>query len=69
MDGVRLAGGEDGGDEGAAIGGEELDGEKEEDGKEEEAERAEEVGNGFGKSLPVAEEEGTNDDDGDDHRQ
>lgn len=36
VDGVGLAGGEEGGDKGAAVGGEELDGEKEKDGEKEE---------------------------------
>jgi len=40
VDGVGLAGGEEGGDKGAAVGGEELDGEKEYDGEKEEAQRA-----------------------------
>lgn len=70
VDGIGLAGGEDGGDEGAAVGGEELDGEEEDDGKEEEAEGAEEVGDGFGDGLAlVAEDERNDDHDGDDDRQ
>lgn len=70
MDGVGFAGGEDGGDDGAAIGGEKLNGKKEEDREEEEAEGTEEVGNGFGDGLAVvAEEERDENDGGDDHRQ
>lgn len=53
MDGVGFAGGEEGGDEGAAIGGEELDGEEENDGEEEEAQRAEKLRYGFGDGLAL----------------
>ncbi|KAF7834509.1 condensin-2 complex subunit D3 [Senna tora] len=58
VDGIGLAGGENGGDEGAAIGGEKLDGEEEEDGEKEETERAEEFGDGFGDGFAlIAEKE------------
>lgn len=53
VDGVGFAGGEDGGDEWAAIGGEELDGEEEDDGEEEETHRAKELGDGFGDGFAL----------------
>lgn len=65
MDGIGFAGGEKGGDEGAAIGGEELNGEKEDNGEEEEAQGAEELGDGFSDGLAlIAQKERDNDNDG-----
>lgn len=58
MDGIGLAGGENGGDEGAAFGREELNGEEEDNGEEEEAERAKELGNSFSDGFAlIAEKE------------
>lgn len=70
MDGVGLAGGEEGGDKGAAVGGEELDGEKEKDGKEEEAQWAQKLRDCFGYGLAlIPNQKGHQDDDCHHHRQ
>lgn len=53
VDGVGLAGGEKGGDKGAAVGGEELNGEKEKDGKKEEAQWAQKLRDCFGYGLAL----------------
>lgn len=63
MDGVRLSGGEHGGNKGPAIGRQELNGEEEDDGEEEKPDGAEKLGDSFGYGLAlVAEKEGHEDD-------
>lgn len=57
VDGVGLAGGEDGGDEGSAFGGEELDGEEEDDGEEEQADGAEQLRDEVGERLALVAEQ------------
>lgn len=70
VDGIGFSGGEKGGDERAAIGGEELNGEEEDDGEEEEAEGAEELGDGFGDGLAlITEKEREDDNNGHDESQ
>ncbi|KAI4317581.1 hypothetical protein L6164_025442 [Bauhinia variegata] len=61
VDGIWFAGGENGGDEGATIGGEELNGEKKDNGEEEEAEWAKQLRDGFGEGFAAEEERPYND--------
>ena len=70
VDGVGFTSGEDGRDEGAAIGGEKLNGEKEDNGEKEKTERTEQLGDRFGDGFAlVADKERTYNNYGDDHRQ
>ncbi|KAF5452335.1 hypothetical protein F2P56_027343 [Juglans regia] len=58
VDGIGLAGRENARDEGAALGGEELDGEEEEDGEEQKSNRAQQLGNGLGDGLALVANKG-----------